>query len=84
METRYDETAREVLAIPHVNELDWAKLGRELRAGADEAHENDTPSLDIAWDFLLENPECFGYDQWPSNMPKYAPEALQRAYGMVA
>lgn len=63
--------------------LDWAMLGRELRASAGDAHEGNTPSLDFAYSFLLDNPECFGYEEWPADMPAVAPEELQRTYGMV-
>jgi hypothetical protein len=65
-------------------DLDFTELGRELRASADDAHEGDTPSIDLAYSFLLDNPECFGYDGWPEGMPETAPEELQRAYGFVA
>lgn len=52
--------------------IDWMKLGQELRQSADAAHEGDTPSVELAYQFLLENPECFlaGDDpEWPAGMP---------------
>lgn len=61
--------------------LDWAKLGKALRESADDAHENDTPSLDLSYSFLIDNPECFGYEEWPADMPATAPEAMCIAYG---
>ena len=66
------------------NNLDYTALGRELRASADAAHEGNTPSIDLAYSFLLDNPECFGHDEWPEDMPKTAPEELQRVYGLMA
>lgn len=38
--------------------LDWTKLGAALRASALDAH-GYLPSIDIAYAFLLDNPECF-------------------------
>lgn len=66
--------------------LDWTKLGRALRASADDAHDGKTPDVTIAYSFLLENPECFildenGEDQeWPADMPQEPPIELIAAY----
>lgn len=57
--------------------IDWDALGRKLRAS------EFAPPIDIAYSFLIENPEHFGYDKWPAGMPGAAPEELQRAYGIV-
>lgn len=78
--TDYDETLRTVLSIPRLRDLDWYDLGRYTRVSADDAHEGDTPSLEIAWDFFTENPECCGHDQWPSDMPTCAPVEWVRGY----
>lgn len=65
--------------------LDWTKLGQALRAGATDAH-GYLPSIEIAYAFLLDNPECFiDGDEWPAEMPTEAPRGLIDAYlGVVA
>lgn len=80
MSLDYDETLRTLLAIPHARDLDWYKLGRETRVSADDAHEGDTPGLEIAWDFFRDNPECYGFDQWPADFPEQAPAAWIDGY----
>lgn len=62
--------------------LNWTQLGRELRQAADDAHggHEHAPNIDIAYLFLLENPECFGYEEWPSDMPQQANIELIYAY----
>ncbi len=52
------------------NEWDWAELGRLLRQSADDAHEGATPSVEIAYSFLLSNAELFGFAEWPADMPQ--------------
>jgi hypothetical protein len=64
--------------------MDWTKLGRELRQFADDAHDGSTPSVDIAYEFLLNNPECFGCEEWPADMPAEPPIELIAAYTEVA
>lgn len=66
-----------------LSDIDWRKLGEALRENATEAFGATMPPLDSAYTFLLDNPECFGYEEWPADMPQTAPEELQRAYGMV-
>ncbi len=61
-------------------ELDFEKLGTELRQSADDAHDMETPPVHFAWDFLIENPECFGWDEWPADMPQAPPEAAIDGY----
>lgn len=64
-----------------VSELDWTKLGKELRDSADDAQEGDTPSIEIAYSFLLDNPECFSdSDEWPADMPQKPNIELIAAY----
>ncbi len=75
---------RSMKTVATARELDFFALGKELRESADDAHEGETPSLDLAYSFLTDNPECFGYEEWPSDMPETAPEELQRSYGFVA
>jgi hypothetical protein len=50
--------------------MDWTKLGQDLRHSADAAHNGKTPNVLLAYQFLLENPECFSdSDEWPEFMP---------------
>jgi hypothetical protein len=64
--------------------LDYTKLGAMLRASALDAHNGELPSLDIAYTFMLDNPEYFiDGDEW-SDMPAVAPEALAFAYYQVS
>ena len=64
--------------------LDWQRLGVALRACALDAHEGELPPVDIAYSFLLENPECFGQNEWPydwpTDMPQEAPTELLASY----
>ena len=53
------------------SELNWTKLGHELRVAALDAHEGELPIVDEAYKFLLSNPECFGYEEWPANIPAW-------------
>ena len=62
------------------NTIDWAKMGYELRDSALDAHDGILPHLDIAWAFLRENPECFGFEEWPVDIPADAPPELAAAY----
>ena len=39
--------------------LDWTLLGQALRASALDAHDGELPSVEIAYAFLLDNPDCF-------------------------
>lgn len=48
-----------------------------------ETQTQPTPTIDQAYMFLLDNPECFGYEEWPADMPQAAPEELRRAYETV-
>ena len=64
--------------------LNWTRLGRDLRASADDAHEGETPDVRLAYQFLLENPECFiDEDQWPEGMPAEPNIELIAAYYSV-
>lgn len=56
------------------------KLGRELWQAAKDAHGADMPTAEMAYQFLLDNPECFGCEEWPEDMPSEAPEALVAAF----
>lgn len=58
----------------------WFDLGRELRVSADGAHERKTPDVQIAYSFLCDNPECFGFEKWPEDMPNEAPIELIAGY----
>ena len=39
--------------------MNWTKLGRDLRITAIDAHEGTLPTVGLAYQFLLANPECF-------------------------
>ncbi len=62
-----------------VADWDWAELGRLLREIADDAHEI-TPDVRISYSFLLDNPECFGWQEWPADMPQEPNIELIAAY----
>ena len=62
------------------NTMDWTKLGWELRESALDAHDGELPSINIAYSFLLENPECFGREDWPEDMPQEPNIELIAAY----
>lgn len=71
--------------------LDWTRLGMALRSSADDAHgAGNTPTVEIAYSFLLDNPEFFlpdpaeGDQEWPADMPKHPPAELVAAYFGVA
>jgi hypothetical protein len=59
--------------------LDWIALGADLRGAALDAHDK-LPAVDVAYSFLLENPECFDRGAWPEDMPGDAPLELVTAY----
>ena len=66
-------------------QIDFTKLGQDARVSADDAHEGDTPSVSLAYSFVLDNPECFMgstdvNDQWPEDMPTEAPLAFIEGY----
>ena len=60
--------------------LDWAKLGAELRASALDAHDGQLPPVEMAYQFLDANPECFGFEIWPADFPAAPTLALFAAY----
>ena len=60
--------------------INWSDIGKELRTGADDAHEGVTPDIRIAYSFLLDNPECFGFEEWPEDMPQRPNIELIAAY----
>jgi hypothetical protein len=59
-------------------DLNWTALGKEARASVDDADlrltddPNDTRPICVreAYSFLLNNPECFGREDWPAEMPQ--------------
>lgn len=64
-----------------VKQLDWTWIGAALRESAMSAHDDVLPSLDIAYSFLLDNPECFtDSDEWPADMPTEPNIELIAAY----
>ena len=62
------------------NDLNWLTLGIEMAESAMDAHEGYLPNFTIGYDFMLENPECFGREEWPGDMPKDAPVAFRIGY----
>lgn len=54
-----------------LNEIDWTKLGQALRESALDAHNGELPNVEVAYGFLVDNPECFKGDDadWPVDMP---------------
>lgn len=63
-----------------MNQINWTELGAQLRKSAEDAHAGDIPSVELAYDFLLDNPECFGFDDWPAEMPTEPNIELIAAY----
>ena len=41
---------------------------------------NMEPHVDVAYSFLLENPECFGFEEWAADMPREANIELIASY----
>lgn len=63
----------------HIN--DQFDLGYDLRLSALDAHGGKLPSIEIAWSFLLDNPECFSdSDEWPEFMPIEPPIMVIAGY----
>lgn len=65
------------------------QLGHALRESALDAHGGDLPPIAIAYEFLLDNPECFadfasigmdGEPIWPADMPAEPTIELIAAY----
>ena len=66
----------------NASDINFAELGKALRASSKDAHEDiDFPPVAIAYEFLLENPDCFiDGDEWPADMPQEPPATLVAAY----
>ena len=66
-----------------LQELDWKALGAQLRESTLDALGELIPP-DAAYQFLLDNPECFSEDQWPDMPALYGdnqpPAAFFNAY----
>jgi hypothetical protein len=62
------------------NTLDWARLGAELRVSAKDAHDGNLPPVEMAYGFLVANPECFGFEEWPADLPAEPNDELIAAY----
>ena len=75
--------------------LNWTALGAALRHSALDAHDDYLPSVEIAYSFLLDNPECFLHvmpveiamgaafqadPEWPADMPQEPNIELIAAY----
>lgn len=58
--------------------FDWSALGKLARESVDDADlrltddPNETRPLDVreAYSFLCDNPECFGFEDWPADLPQ--------------
>lgn len=63
---------------PSIARLDWEFLGIRLRETADLMEENSGVALSSsdAYRFMIENPEAFGREGWPDNMPESEPAVL--------
>lgn len=66
--------------MEQTQQLDWTKIGTELRAAALDAHDGELPGVAIAYCFLEDNPECFGFEEWPADFPAEANIELIAAY----
>jgi hypothetical protein len=67
--------------------LDWTKLGKLARQSALDAHNGELPSVEIAYSFMLCNPECFLAEDeldWPQEMPSDPPADFIAAYNASA
>lgn len=64
-----------------MKQLDWTKLGRELRQNSMDAH-GEVVDVEFAYGFLLCNSDCFlGDDEsWPKGMPQTPNAELTAAY----
>ena len=50
--------------------LDWLDLGKQARQAVEDCGTLDVQQIDDAYSFLLDNPECFLFTEWPADMPK--------------
>jgi hypothetical protein len=66
-------TPAELKTVWSANVLNWHALGLKLRVSAESAHGlnvgGEMPNVALAYSFLLDNPECFGFEEWPADMP---------------
>jgi hypothetical protein len=64
-----------------LGKYDWTKIGATLRESALSAHGGELPSVETAYGFLLDNPECFGeLEAWPDDMPQRPNAEVMAAY----
>jgi hypothetical protein len=76
-----DKSIARINPVQQATVLDWTALGHELRKTAADVHApEDMPDADFAYQFLLDNPECFGCEEWPEDMPQEANIELIAAY----
>lgn len=75
--TRAEQEAK---LLPAHEPINWFEMGVLLREATLDAHENELIAVDDAYCFFIENPECFGREDWPAAMPPRAPQALKRGY----
>ena len=59
---------------------DWRQFGQLLRESTLDAFDGELIDSDAAYEYLLENPESFGREDWPKNMPTRPPRALVDGY----
>lgn len=52
--------------------LDWLDLGKQARRAVEDCGKMapKVQEIDDAYSFLLSNPECFMFTEWPADMPK--------------
>jgi hypothetical protein len=72
--------------------LDWTAIGTALRESALDAHDGKLPPVEVAYSFLLDNPEIFLADNpefagfpgeepnWPADIPQEPNIELITAY----
>ena len=68
------------MSRPNDLTLNWRDLGHQLRQSALDAHNGTLPPVTVAYFFLLDNPECFGVEEWPDTMPRDPNIELIAAY----
>ena len=78
---KIDEEPEHTYMLADGKTIYWTALGTALCASASDAFEGALPPVDLAYAFLLDNPECFtDSDEWPEGMPEQAPAELIAGY----
>jgi hypothetical protein len=56
------------------------QIARELRDYMLDRYEGKLLAVELAWEWLEDNPKYFGFDGWTENLPIEPPDAFIAAY----